>query len=140
MSFFGLVLLFAAVYMMAKDRGYLDFLGSSAPLNTPAQSRVVNPRGDLSSSEKSVIELFEVSKQSVAYIFTESVENGFFQQRVAEGAGSGFIWDQEGHVVTNSSNSKKFLDALMASVSNKPGNRCAFSSVLGINESKNIRV
>ena len=101
MSFFGLVLLFAAVYMMAKDRGYLDFLGSSAPLNTPAQSRVVNPRGDLSSSEKSVIELFEVSKQSVAYIFTESVENGFFQQRVAEGAGSGFIWDQEGHVVTN---------------------------------------
>ena len=101
MRVLGFLLLLAAVYMMAKDRGYLDFLDGQQSASPPAVSRTVTPRGDLSGSEKSVIELFDVSKQSVAYIFTESVENGFFQQRIAEGAGSGFIWDTDGHVVTN---------------------------------------
>ncbi|MDX1670169.1 MAG: trypsin-like peptidase domain-containing protein, partial [Limnobacter sp.] len=63
--------------------------------------RVVQPRGDLSSAEQSTIELFEASKGSVAYIFTESVQGELFFRRVAEGTGSGFVWDELGHVVTN---------------------------------------
>ena len=39
---------------------------------------------------------------SVVYIFTENAHTGFFGQReVQRGAGSGFLWDIHGHVVTN---------------------------------------
>jgi 2-alkenal reductase len=38
----------------------------------------------------------------VAYIFTENAVHGFFGTRqVRQGAGSGFLWDRHGHVVTN---------------------------------------
>jgi 2-alkenal reductase len=39
---------------------------------------------------------------SVVYIFTENAVAGFFGAReVRQGAGSGFLWDSSGHVVTN---------------------------------------
>jgi 2-alkenal reductase len=38
----------------------------------------------------------------VAYITTESrVNRGFFGVSVSQGAGSGFVWDAQGHIVTN---------------------------------------
>jgi len=69
---------------------------------TAAEPRVVTARGSLADQEKSVIELFQVSAPSVAYIFTETRQrSGMFGTDVAQGAGSGFVWDQAGHVVTN---------------------------------------
>jgi 2-alkenal reductase len=66
------------------------------------QPKLVVPAGKLSDWEKSNIDLFEVAAASVAYITTEQVRfNPFRGTSVAQGAGSGFIWDQAGHVVTN---------------------------------------
>jgi 2-alkenal reductase len=64
--------------------------------------REVAPRGALLPAEQSMVNLFETSAPSVAYITTESLQPaGFFRAEVAQGAGSGFVWDAAGHVVTN---------------------------------------
>lgn len=72
-----------------------------APEATP---RLVEPRGDLAADEQSTITLFEQASPSVVFIstLTEVVDpwtRRVFQTR--QGTGSGFIWDAEGHVVTN---------------------------------------
>jgi len=72
------------------------------PAERPTEPRAVTPRGALQDSERSLVTLFEQAAPSVAYITTERVEQtGFFSVGVAQGAGSAFIWDSAGHVVTN---------------------------------------
>lgn len=66
--------------------------------------RVVTPRGDLAEDEKSTIELFEKSRDSVVYISTAKLVRDVWSRdvfSVPRGTGSGFIWDEAGHVVTN---------------------------------------
>jgi 2-alkenal reductase len=64
--------------------------------------RAVTPRGPLLPAEQAVVELFQNAAPSVAYITTEILQpTGFFTSTVAKGAGSGFVWDADGHVVTN---------------------------------------
>jgi 2-alkenal reductase len=66
------------------------------------QPRTVEPRGDLANFEQATINIFNNASPSVAYIFTENAVRGFFGAReVRQGAGSGFLWDDRGHVVTN---------------------------------------
>src|SRR5882672_1741731 len=69
-----------------------------------AEPRPVEARGDLAADEKATIELFERSKGSVVYISTSARVIDLLTRNVAEiprGTGSGFIWDAQGHVVTN---------------------------------------
>jgi 2-alkenal reductase len=67
-----------------------------------AEPRAVAPRGPLPPVEQAQVELFENAAPSVAYITTEVVQlTGLFTAAVAHGAGSGFVWDAEGDVVTN---------------------------------------
>ncbi|TCV88443.1 trypsin-like peptidase [Methylomonas methanica] len=76
--------------------------GPSAP--EPAQVRTVAARGDLAADEKSTIELFEKSRDSVVYISTAALVRNVWTRdvfSVPKGTGSGFIWDEAGHVVTN---------------------------------------
>lgn len=66
--------------------------------------RVVTARGDLAADEKATIELFENSRDSVVYISTAQRVLDVWTRNVFEvprGTGSGFIWDDAGHVVTN---------------------------------------
>ena len=64
--------------------------------------RAIEPRGELANFEKATISIFNRSAPSVVYIFTENAVRGFFGSReVRQGAGSGFLWDRHGHVVTN---------------------------------------
>ena len=68
----------------------------------PAEPRVVAARGDLASDEKATIELFQRVSPSVVYITTLARRSSFFDvMEVPQGTGSGFLWDAEGHVVTN---------------------------------------
>src|SRR5258706_8735647 len=70
----------------------------------PEPPRPVEARGDLAADEKATIELFERSKGSVVYISTSARVIDLLTRNVAEiprGTGSGFIWDAQGHVVTN---------------------------------------
>ena len=74
----------------------------SAQRPTPVEPRAVAPRGALLPAEQSTVRLFEAAAPSVAYINTERLEpTSFFTVGVAKGAGSGFVWDTSGHVVTN---------------------------------------
>lgn len=66
--------------------------------------RPVTPRGELAADEKSTIELFEKSRDSVVFITTSSEVQDFWSRNtfsVPRGSGSGFFWDESGHVVTN---------------------------------------
>lgn len=69
-----------------------------------ASQRLVTARGDLAADEKSTIELFEKSKDTVVFISTKQQVMDFWTRNVfsvPRGTGSGFIWDQAGHVITN---------------------------------------
>jgi len=66
--------------------------------------RQVTPRGPLFAFENVSIDVYKQASPSVAYITTDvkainrrtrAVED------VPQGAGSGFIWDEQGHIVTN---------------------------------------
>lgn len=69
-----------------------------------AEPRAVLARGDLAADERATIEIFEKSKGSVVFITTRSRVIDFWTRNVhsvPRGTGSGFIWDEHGHVVTN---------------------------------------
>lgn len=66
--------------------------------------RTVTARGDLAADEKATIELFENARDSVVYISTAQVVRDIWTRNVftvPRGTGSGFIWDDAGHLVTN---------------------------------------
>jgi S1-C subfamily serine protease len=71
---------------------------------TQDAARTVTARGDLAADEKATIELFEKTRDSVVYISTAQVVRDVWTRNaymVPRGTGSGFVWDDVGHVVTN---------------------------------------
>lgn len=69
-----------------------------------AEPRSVSPRGALTGDEKTNIQIFEEAAPSVAFITTKKQQRFFFDRRTREteaGTGSGFVWDEFGHIVTN---------------------------------------
>ncbi len=69
-----------------------------------AEPRPVTARGELAADERATIELFERSRDSVVFISTRQRVRDFWTRNVfsvPRGTGSGFIWDESGHVVTN---------------------------------------
>ena len=97
-----LILLLVAVAGLAYFVGGWGHFGS---VNDPnAAPRPVVARGDLAEDEKSTIEVFKRASPSVVYITTLAVQQDRFTldlHQIPRGTGSGFIWDEEGHVVTN---------------------------------------
>jgi len=83
--------------------GLLLFLTmAAAAAREHAEPRSIAPRGPLTAPEQAVVGLFETAAPSVAYITTEVIRSaGIFGAEVARGAGSGFVWDTAGHIVTN---------------------------------------
>jgi S1-C subfamily serine protease len=74
----------------------------------PLQSRegkktAASDGADLLPEERHVIGLFETLSPSVVYITTMGATHSYFGARGAQpqGAGSGFVWDDKGHIVTN---------------------------------------
>jgi S1-C subfamily serine protease len=76
----------------------------AAAARPAAATRSPAPRADLSEDERATIELFQSASASVVYITTSTQQYDFWSRNVSEvpqGTGSGFIWDDQGHVVTN---------------------------------------
>lgn len=75
--------------------------GPVAP--APRQSQVV-PRGELSAEENATIALFRAASPAAVFITSSSLRRDFWTLNLMEiprGTGSGFVWDDQGHVVTN---------------------------------------
>ncbi len=66
--------------------------------------RTITARGELAADEKNTIEIFEQASPAVVYISTSKrVINPWTKNvfNVPQGTGSGFVWDELGHVITN---------------------------------------
>ena len=75
-----------------------------SPLNSDAVPRAVTARGDLAGDELNTIEIFKNNSPSVVYVTSTTLRRGLFSLNAVEipqGTGSGFVWDQEGRIVTN---------------------------------------
>ncbi|MBC7941997.1 MAG: serine protease, partial [Chitinophagaceae bacterium] len=71
---------------------------------TDATPRAVTPRGPLAADELAHIDLFKRASPSVVHITTLAARRDMFSmnlQQVPRGTGTGFVWDDRGHVVTN---------------------------------------
>ena len=71
---------------------------------TAAVAREVAPRGPLGADEQANIDLFRRTSPSVVHITTLAVQRDLFSlnvQQVPRGTGTGFAWDDRGHIVTN---------------------------------------
>jgi S1-C subfamily serine protease len=82
----------------------LAVLPGAAEARTPAQPRPVSTRVALDAEELNNIGVFKRISPSVVHITTLAVQRDIFSLRISEqprGTGTGFIWDDNGHIVTN---------------------------------------
>ena len=93
-----------AAVLWAVAFGTLPSAGQQHDQSEAATPRAVDRRSPLPADEEATIELFERSRGSVAYITTQArvvdpwTRNMF---DIPRGTGSGFAWDERGHIVTN---------------------------------------
>jgi S1-C subfamily serine protease len=76
----------------------------ASPLVQESGDRRPVERPELDAEEQHTIALFKTASRSVAYITTQERQVDFWTRSVTEvpaGTGSGFVWDDQGHVVTN---------------------------------------
>ncbi|MBK9388399.1 MAG: trypsin-like peptidase domain-containing protein [Planctomycetes bacterium] len=90
-------LLLLALLAWALYLGIDYFLGRGSPSGVP---RIVEPRGELAEFEQTTIRIFEETAPSVVAINVVVRDSNGRLIDTGSG-GSGFVWDQEGHVVTN---------------------------------------
>ncbi|MGQ4806985.1 hypothetical protein NKDENANG_00323 [Candidatus Entotheonellaceae bacterium PAL068K] len=84
------------VWSLSGDRGHRA--------DPDAVPRAVTARGDLAADEQATIALFRMVSPAVVYITTLAVQRDAFNLnlfQIPQGTGSGFIWDQEGYIITN---------------------------------------
>ena len=72
-----------------------------APWATPS-ARAVEQRGPLSDAERATIDIFERVSPSVVQVAVRSAATPLMGEEAQGGAsGTGFVWDRDGHLVTN---------------------------------------
>ncbi len=72
--------------------------------NPKSNRRDIDSLTILTNSEQATIDLFEKSAPSVCYITTLHQQRDYWSRNITEipsGSGSGFIWDTDGHIITN---------------------------------------
>ena len=69
----------------------------------PQQRPLREPYDDLRPDEQAIVDLFENTSPSVVYISTVTRRRDLFGRSatVPQGTGTGFVWDDDGHIVTN---------------------------------------
>lgn len=92
----GLLLLAVAWLALNRFDGYR--------YDPDAIPRAITPRGELAQDEQTTIELFRNASPSVVYITTVALRTDRYSLNMFEipqGTGSGFVWDDAGHIITN---------------------------------------
>jgi len=78
--------------------------GLAGLLRPAPEPRPVEVRGELTPEERTTVALFQRASPAVVSITASNLYRQRGErpvQEVPEGSGSGFVWDEEGHVVTN---------------------------------------
>jgi S1-C subfamily serine protease len=78
--------------------------GPSGNVALQSVARPIASRGDLAEDEKTTIAIFKRTSRAVVHITTLAVRQDAFSLdlfQILQGTGSGFIWEQAGHIVTN---------------------------------------
>ncbi len=101
-----LVVLLAACSPADREGFTADATAAPAAAQAPRTGEVVppRPRPELADEEQATISLFERASPATVYITSLATQQDFFSLDTSEiprGSGSGFIWDLQGHVVTN---------------------------------------
>ncbi len=76
----------------------------ASPAAQQTMDRAPASREELDPEERHTIALFKQASPSVAYITTQIEQVDFWTrsvEQIPQGTGSGFVWDEQGHVVTN---------------------------------------
>ncbi len=104
----GITLLGAGFFMgtswKTSDTTSIESDTTSQQLLAKEKIEEVAERKGLNSSELATIKLFERATPSVAFITTSNVRRDYWSSNVTEiprGTGSGFVWDKNGHIITN---------------------------------------
>jgi len=69
--------------------------------STSSAARTIEQRGSFSDAERGTIEIFDRVSPSVVQVAARSASNPLSEEEGPSSSGTGFIWDNEGHVVTN---------------------------------------
>lgn len=94
----------AAATLLAFAAGGCTFELVPANAATEQRGPAPEPYADLRPDEQEIVALFENTSPSVVYITTVTRRRDFFGRFTGEvplGTGTGFVWDRDGHVVTN---------------------------------------
>jgi len=97
----GILALFALGFLLGRS---IPPAAAPASLPLAAPKEATPPPSGLSPEERRDIDVFRGASDSVVYITSLSLQRDFFTldiRQIPQGAGSGFIWDKQGHVVTN---------------------------------------
>jgi S1-C subfamily serine protease len=97
--FFAVLLTVGGVFV------YRHFFGSGrSGVDPTAEMRPVTPRGELPGAEQDRVQMLARVKPSVVFITIFTEQHSIFSSdatAVQAGEGSGFVWDKQGHIVTN---------------------------------------
>ncbi len=98
-SWLVVILLIVVSAVLLRNAGLLPL----SWLSSAARPRPIQPRGDLAEDEKSTIAIFKEASSSVVHITSIAVRRDLSLNlmQIPEGTGTGFLWDENGHVVTN---------------------------------------
>jgi S1-C subfamily serine protease len=90
--------------MIAEEEQPKAIVTSDNSFSDASTSESSSPVTALNPEEKATINLFQKAAPSVCYITTTNLRSDFFRRNVTEvprGSGSGFVWDNAGHIITN---------------------------------------
>jgi S1-C subfamily serine protease len=112
---------------------------AGAPAVQAGQAAAPSGNGRLTEDEQNTIDVVKKTRNSVVYITNMQYIRDFFyssDQPVPRGSGSGFVWDDAGHIVTNFhviDEGDKFMISL-------PDQRQVEATLVGRDQSKDIAV
>ena len=77
--------------------------GEARPVLAAQRGPAPGPYTDLRPDEQAIVDLFDNASPSVVYITAVTRRRDFFGRtgEVPLGTGTGFVWDRDGHIVTN---------------------------------------
>jgi S1-C subfamily serine protease len=98
------------IFLVLLVISFINMLGIPNPFYNPFSRPAAVPKpvtlvdSELSNDEKNIIEVYKRFSPSVVYIANAANANSRFSLNILQiprGTGSGFVWDHDGHIVTN---------------------------------------